>query len=340
MNRPASPPTLLEVRGLTVELPSAGRMLKVVDGLDLRLEAGQTLGLVGESGCGKSITALALMGMAPGARVTGSVRLEGEELVGMEEARLKALRGRAMAMVFQDPMTALNPVSTIATQMIRILRRHRGLTRRQARTAAVEFLGRTGIPDPGRRIDDHPHRLSGGMRQRVMLAMALSCGPRVLLADEPTTALDVTTQAQVLELIADIQGEYGMGVVLITHDLGVVAETCHRAAVMYCGMAVEEAPTPALFSSPGHPYTAALLESRPGGLHAPGSRLPVIPGTVPGPGEVLVGCPFALRCPKAAPVCASTRPPSIPRDVGRLACHFPVESRREFRRALITGGSQ
>ncbi len=322
-----SAPPLLEVRDLAIEFRTERGWIRAVDGLSFEMASGDTLGLVGESGCGKSVTALALLGLIPapaGRIVSGSIRLNGRDLVGLPERELRRLRGRDIAMIFQEPMTALNPVISVAGQMTRVLRQHTNLSRSQARTSAIEMLALTGIASPERRIDDFPHQLSGGMRQRVMIAMAMSCGPQLLVADEPTTALDVTTQAQVLDQLSAFQAKFGTAVLLISHDLAVIAESCRRALVMYCGQAVEEAHIEALFENPAHPYTAGLLASNPV-LAQPAGRLPIIPGSVPEPGAIPAGCRFAPRCSLARARCHRNAPPLIARDGRQYACFFPLD---------------
>ena len=306
----ASP--LLKVRDLVVEFNTDQGVVRAVDGVSFELNAGDTLGLVGESGCGKTVTGLALLGLVPappGRIVSGSIEFMGRDLVTLHENELRKIRGSEIAMIFQEPMTALNPVFRIGNQMMDVLRLHQGLTRSQAKAAAIEMLAKVGIPEPASRIDDYPHQLSGGMRQRVMIAMALSCGPKLLVADEPTTALDVTTQAQVLEQITKLQREFGMAMILVTHDLGVVAETCQRAVVMYCGRIVENSPIAALYSTPRHPYTSGLLASIPRLRDERVSELPVIPGMVPDLLNLPRGCRFADRCNKVQEQCREAIPP-------------------------------
>jgi oligopeptide/dipeptide ABC transporter ATP-binding protein len=317
---------ILEVRDLVVEFSTPQGVVRAVDGVSFEVRGNETLGIVGESGCGKTVTGLSLLGLIPsppGRIAGGSIRFEGRELVGLEEDELRSIRGADISMIFQEPMTALNPVFTVASQMSDVLMRHKGLTRAQARSAAIEMLAKVGIPAPQKRVDEYPHQLSGGMRQRVMIAMALSCGPRLLIADEPTTALDVTTQAQVLELINDLQQEFHMAVILVTHDLGVVAETCRRALVMYCGKIVEQAPVEQLFSSPRHPYTHGLLASipriRPDKLH----RLPTIEGRVPDLLHLPAGCRFADRCERAAAQCRTMEPALTGDGAAHYACFHP-----------------
>ncbi|HUP10449.1 MAG TPA: ABC transporter ATP-binding protein [Caldimonas sp.] len=313
---------LLAVQGLrTVFATDAGRV-PAVDGIDLEVEAGRTLALVGESGCGKSVTALSIMGLVPPpGRVTeGSVRFEGLELVGLDTRTLRDLRGSAMAMIFQEPMTSLNPAYTVGEQIVEALVRHRRITRTEAARRAIDALERVRIPAPAERFHEYPHRLSGGMRQRAMIAMALACEPRLLIADEPTTALDVTVQAQILELMKALQQETGMALVLITHDLGVVAEVADDVAVMYAGRIVERAPVGALFTAPEHPYTVGLLGSIPR-LDVERTRLAAIEGQVPNPLAPPPGCRFEPRCPFGDAGCRAAEPGL--REVGaahRAAC--------------------
>jgi peptide/nickel transport system ATP-binding protein len=318
---------LLEVTDLAIEFSTDAGKVRAVDGVSFSVAPGETIGLVGESGCGKTVTGLSLLGLIPsppGRVVAGSIRLQGRELTHLSEHEFRQVRGHEVSMIFQEPMTALNPVFRISSQMTDVLRRHQGLTRRQARAAAIEMLAKVGIPEPAARIDDYPHQLSGGMRQRVMIAMALSCGPKLLVADEPTTALDVTTQAQVLEQITRLQAEFGMAMILITHDLGVVAETCSKAIVMYCGSIVENSPVEELFAKPHHPYTAGLLNSIPRIRSQRLETLPVIAGMVPDLRDLPVGCRFADRCTKVQERCRVERPPLRSLSTGvEVACHDP-----------------
>ena len=296
---------LIEVRDLGIEFARGDGWVRVVDGVDLSLPAGRTLALVGESGCGKTVTALALMGLLPrrtGRIATGSIRFDGRELVDLAPGALRAIRGRDMAMIFQEPDTSLNPAFTVGDQIAEMARVHQGLGRRAAMLAAVEALERVDIPDPAARARHYPYELSGGMRQRAMIAMALVCRPRVLLADEPTTALDVTIQAQILELLATLRDELGMAMVFVTHDLGVVAEIADDVAVMYAGQIVEQATVDELFDHPKHPYTEALLLALPQSA-TPGERLATIPGQVPDPAAWPTGCHFAARCAHAEDRC-------------------------------------
>jgi len=297
---------LLEVRGLRTEFTVDEGRFPAVDGVDLTVEAGRTLALVGESGCGKSVTALSIMGLVKPA--AGSVRFAGRELVGMGQRELLDLRGNGMAMIFQEPMSSLNPAFTVGDQIVEGLLRHRALSRPQAQARAIEVLRQVRIPAPEQRFHEYPHKLSGGMRQRVMIAMALACRPQLLIADEPTTALDVTIQAQILELMRTLQAETGTAVILITHDLGVVAEVADDVAVMYSGRIVEQAPVRAIFEEPQHPYTVGLLGSIPR-LDVARSRLASIEGQVPNPLRRPNGCHFADRCPFVLEHCRAEAPP-------------------------------
>ena len=307
--------SVLDVRELRTVFATDGGELVAVDGVSFRVEPGRTLAIVGESGCGKSVTALSIMGLvaSPGRIAGGSIRFEGRELVGMARRELQDLRGNAMAMIFQEPMSSLNPAFTIGEQIVESLLRHRAIGRRQAEERAVAMLRRVRIPAPEQRFREHPHQLSGGMRQRAMIAMALACEPKLLIADEPTTALDVTIQAQILELMRTLQEENGTAIVLITHDLGVVAEVADDVAVMYAGRIVEHAPVRSLFAEPQHPYTIGLLGSMPR-LDGDAARLAAIEGQVPSPLERRAGCSFAPRCPFAEERCRSDDPPLRPLD--------------------------
>ena len=318
---------LLEVENLCVAFEDGREATRAVDDVSFAIEPGRTLGIVGESGCGKSVSCLAIMGLLTGAAggvATGKIRLDGRELTGLPERRMRRIRGADMSMIFQEPMTALNPVYTIGAQMSSVLRRHASLGPRAARRNAREMLERVGIPLAQQRLDEYPHELSGGMRQRVMIAMALSCRPRLLIADEPTTALDVTTQAQVLEQIKALQHELGTAVILVTHDLGVVAETCDDAVVMYCGQMVEQAPVAALFDAPRHRYTQGLIDAVPRLRTRRLKRLPVIPGTVPELSNLPPGCRFAARCTHADKHCRRVQPALEPMGQSRVACFHPV----------------
>ena len=301
-------PYLLEVRNLQTHFPTRAGLVRAVDGVSFHVDRGELLGLVGESGCGKSITALSVMRLItpPGKIVDGEISFDGENLLAASEERMREIRGDDIAMIFQDPMTSLNPVYTVGEQIAEALRLHRKLSRREARQAAIEAMREVAIPDPARRVDDYPHQLSGGMRQRVMIAMALACDPKLLIADEPTTALDVTIQAQILELLNELRRTRELGVLLITHDLGVVAEVADRVAVMYTGRIVEESPVEELFARPKHPYTEGLLRSVPKltAEHvAKAERLETIEGMVPSPTALPPGCHFAPRCSHRMPRC-------------------------------------
>jgi len=302
---------LLSVRNLIIEFMTRYGPVRAVDGISFDVYPNETLGIVGESGCGKTVTGLSLLRLIPsppGRIVAGEILLQGRDLTKISEDEMQSLRGDEISMIFQEPMTALNPVLTVGTQMIDVLTRHRPLNRRQAKTEAIEMLSKVGIPVPKKRINEYPHEMSGGMRQRVMIAMALSCSPKLLIADEPTTALDVTTQAQVLEQILKLQEEFNMAVILITHDLGVVAETCQRALVMYCGEIVERASIEALFETPQHPYSQGLLDSIPKLREEKLGELPIIPGMVPDLLHLPAGCRFADRCSRVTDECRLQRP--------------------------------
>jgi len=303
---------LLEVRGLKTHFSTEDGMVHAVDGVDLHIDAGETLGVVGESGCGKSVTAFTIMRLIPippGRIVAGEIRWRGRDLLKLGDDAMRAIRAKEIAMVFQEPMTSLNPVYTVGEQIAEVLRLHEGLSRRAALARAADMLKLVHIPHPDRRVNDYPHQFSGGMRQRVMIAMALSCNPKLLIADEPTTALDVTIQAQILELINDLKDRLGMAVMLITHAMGVVAESAQRVVVMYAGKVVEEAPVEEIFRSPRHPYTQGLIKSIPRLDTVPGSRrLETIPGVVPSLLNPAPGCRFAARCPYAIDECRAATP--------------------------------
>ncbi|HEX6993429.1 MAG TPA: ABC transporter ATP-binding protein [Gammaproteobacteria bacterium] len=318
---------LLSIENLVVEFRGDAGTIRAVDGLTLAISPGERVGLVGESGCGKSVTALALLGLVPsppGRIAAGRVLFDGRDLTTLRETEMRRVRGAGIAMIFQEPMTALNPVFTIGSQMTEVLRRQRRLSPKEAKAEAIEWLDRVGIPDPVKRLGHYPHELSGGMRQRVMIAMALSCRPKLLIADEPTTALDVTIQAQVLDLMRSLTEETGAALILITHDLGVVAETCRRACVMYTGKLVEDAPVETLFAAPRHPYTSGLLASVPRVREDRLERLPTIPGMVPDLARLPAGCSFRERCPNAVASCRVAPPPLRDVGVARVACYNPV----------------
>jgi peptide/nickel transport system ATP-binding protein len=307
---PQTQDPLLQISDLSVAFDGAdGRRVVAVDGVSLSVQSGRTLGIVGESGSGKSVTSLSVMGLLPkdNARITGSIRFKGEELLGADVTRQRDLNGNQMAMIFQEPMTSLNPAYTIGDQIAEVILRHRNVSPAEANARAVEMLRKVRIPTPEQRFFDYPHRLSGGMRQRVMIAMALALDPQLLIADEPTTALDVTIQAQILRLIRSLQKEQQTAVILITHDLGVVAEVCDDVAVMYAGQVVEQAPVADIFSFPQHPYTVGLLGSLPR-LERRADRLAAIDGAVPDMSRPQTGCRFADRCPFADSACRAHDP--------------------------------
>jgi oligopeptide/dipeptide ABC transporter ATP-binding protein len=313
---------VLDVRDLSVSMALSDGDYPVVTDVDLRLQPGERLALVGESGSGKTVTVLALLRLLPGMAQVTADRLEvaGHRMLEQDERRLNALRGDDVAMVFQDPMASLNPVLRVERQLTAPMRRHLGLSSREARVRALDLLRQVGIPDPERCLRAHPHELSGGMRQRVMIAMALSCSPKLLLADEPTTALDVTIQAQIVQLLVDLSDELGLACLLVTHDLGVVARFAHRVAVMYAGRIVEEGPVRDVFADPRHPYTRALLASIP--TTTTSGRLSQIDGVPPGLRDRAQGCAFTPRCPAAIDVCRSLVPPLVEHEEGHAAaCH-------------------
>jgi len=306
-------PHLLEIRGLKVDFATDYGVAHAVDGVDLAIDRGETLGVVGESGCGKTVTAMSvlrLIAMPPGRIAGGEILWQGRDLVPLGAEAMRRVRSKEIGIVFQEPMTSLNPVYTIGEQIAEVVRLHEGLGRRAALERTVEMLRLVHIPNPERRVRDYPHQFSGGMRQRVMIAMALACNPQLLIADEPTTALDVTIQAQILDLIAEMKDRLGMAVMLITHAMGVVAETAQRVVVMYAGRVVEEAPVGELFARPRHPYTQGLIRSIPR-LDTAGrkTRLEAIAGVVPSLFDLPPGCSFAPRCPFARAACIATPPP-------------------------------
>jgi len=303
---------LLEVDHLRVTLQTSRGAADALRGVSFSLDRGQTLGLIGESGCGKSITALALMGLLPeGAQVAGSIRFDSQELTTLDEAQLCRLRGDRIGMVFQEPMTALNPLHTVGRQIAESLRLHKDLSAAAARAEALRLLQRVQLPQARERLDAYPHQLSGGQRQRVVIAIALACGPDLLVADEPTTALDVTVQREVLELILELVREDGMGLLLISHDLGVMADTVQRLLVMYGGTVVESGPTAAVFERLAHPYTRGLFAARPRLGLPRGTRLATIAGRVPELADMPAGCPFADRCDRVVDACRTTPPPAV-----------------------------
>jgi oligopeptide/dipeptide ABC transporter ATP-binding protein len=322
--------TLLEIRDLKTYFDMEEGVVKAVDGVSYSIAKGETLGVVGESGCGKSVTAMSILGLnpVPPARYAGGeILFRGRDLLKAGEDELRAVRGNDIAMIFQEPMTSLNPVYTVGSQIGEVLELHRKMSRREARDHAIGMLEKVGIPSAETRIDEYPHQMSGGMKQRVMIAMALACGPALLIADEPTTALDVTIQAQILELLKAMQAEFGMSILLITHDLGVVAETSNHVAVMYGGRIVEYAETDELFARPRHPYTWGLFQSLPEMHRAGDARLREIAGTVPNPLDLPSGCPFRTRCMNAETRCAEEEPQLMSvGDSHLLACHSPVSA--------------
>ena len=317
---------LLEIEDLAVAFGPPANPTTVVDGVGFSVDARETVALVGESGSGKSVTALAIMRLLqePGRLTRGAIRFDGRDLALLDERAMSAIRGDRIAMIFQEPMSSLNPMLSIGGHVAEPLRLHRGLSRRAARSRAITLLDRVGIPSAAQRFDDYPHRMSGGMRQRVMIAAALACEPALLIADEPTTALDVTIQAQIMDLLSDLQAEFGMGILFITHDLGVVAEQAHRVVVMYAGRLVERAKTAKLFTAAAHPYSAALLRCIPD--EDAGDRLAVIEGTVPTLTALPPGCRFEPRCPRAADACRSAEPPLVTLGPNHAAaCIRPLE---------------
>ena len=309
---------LLEIKNLRTYFETENGTVRAVDGVDLAVNEGDTLGVVGESGCGKTVLALSIMRlipMPPGRIVSGSIIFDGTDIVRLKEGEMRRIRGKDISMIFQEPMTSLNPVFRVGDQISEVTRLHLGLSREDALAKAVEMLGLVGMPSPGDRINDYPHQMSGGMRQRVMIAMALSCNPRLMLADEPTTALDVTIQAQIIELINKLKGEVGTSVIMITHDLGVIAEAAQNACVMYAGKVVEYCNVSGLFSTPLHPYTAGLMESIPRGA---GGYLKTIPGVVPSLYELPSGCSFQDRCSEVMEVCREREPQLMEKSPGHM----------------------
>ena len=321
---------LLEVTALQTHFATPDGVVRAVEGLSFTVAAGETLAIVGESGCGKSVTSMSILRLIPipPGRIAGSIRFQGQELLDLPEAGMRRIRGNEIAMIFQEPMTSLNPVLTIGRQITETLRLHQGLSAQAAAARAAETLSLVGIPAPERRAREYPHQLSGGMRQRVMIAMALACNPKLLIADEPTTALDVTIQAQILELMRGLKQRIGSAIMLITHDLGVVAETAERVVVMYAGRKVEEAPVAAMFARPAHPYTVGLLGAVPKLVAEAGgavrTRLAEIPGLVPSLRARIAGCAFAPRCARADDRCRTEAPALRPLASGHeAACHYP-----------------
>ncbi len=326
MAEPGAHEPVLAVQDLVTEFRTEQGIVRAVDGVSFSIPPRSTLGVVGESGSGKSVTALSVMRLvgAPGRIASGRIEYRGTDLLGLAPEAMRAIRGNRIAMIFQEPMTSLNPVFTVGEQVAEAVRLHQRKSRGDARAAAVAMFRLVGIPSPETRVDDFPHQLSGGMRQRVMIAMALACKPDLLIADEPTTALDVTIQAQILELLRELQRELGMAILLITHDLGVVAESCDEVVVMYAGRVVERAATATLFAAPRHHYTAGLLRSIPRAGDT--GRLVEIPGMVPALSELSVGCKFADRCPAAEPLCLADEPPLVQLGASHVRCHYPLDA--------------
>ena len=319
---------LIKVKDLRTSFFTPEGEVRAIDGVSFSIDEGKTLGLVGESGCGKSVTSLSIMRLIaspPGKIVGGEIFYRGRDLLRLKNEEMRKIRGNEISMIFQEPMTSLNPVFTVGNQIGEAIKLHQGLGRKETRAKTIEMLRLVKIADPESRVDAYPHQLSGGMRQRIMIAMALSCNPSLLIADEPTTALDVTIQAQILELIKELQQKIGgMALLLITHDLGVVAEQADDVAIMYAGKIVEKTSAPVLFARPLHPYTIGLLLSLPGAGGAKKKRLDAIPGMVPSPLNLPSGCRFRDRCPKAAGICAEGEPELLENETGHwVACHFP-----------------
>ncbi len=318
--------TLLDIRNLSVDFATRTGRFRAVDGVDLSVEAGEVVAIVGESGSGKSVAMLAVMGLLPDSATVTADRLEfeGQDLLRLPARERRKIIGRDIAMIFQEPVASLNPCFTVGFQIKEMLKRHTSLDREARQKRAIELLGMVGISEPERRLKAFPHQLSGGMSQRVMIAMATSCNPKLLIADEPTTALDVTIQAQILELLSDLQRDENMALILITHDMGVVAETAERVVVQYAGLQVERQPVRSLFRTPHHPYTSALLAALPDRVK--GERLPTIPGMVPGQHDRPTGCQFSPRCPFADDLCRAVDPPRQPEALGGALCHYPLNA--------------
>jgi peptide/nickel transport system ATP-binding protein len=341
--RRSAPSAFLEVKDLKIHFPTDDGLVKAVDGLSFSLDRGRTLGIVGESGSGKSVTSLGILGLHKGgsARISGQVWLDGDELVSATPEFVRRLRGAKMAMIFQDPLSAMHPYYTIGAQIIEAYRIHNDVSKEVARKRAIDLLGRVGIPAPNRRVDDYPHQFSGGMRQRAMIAMALSCDPHLLIADEPTTALDVTVQAQILDLIRGLQQEFGSAVIIITHDLGVVAELADDLVVMYAGKVVEQGTSEDLFYRPEHPYTWGLLSSMPRLDQEQQERLRPIKGSPPSLINVPPGCAFNPRCPycdRTGGRSTSEVPELLPTAPGhQVACHLDPQTRRRIWTEEVTG---
>lgn len=320
--------TILEVRDLQTHFFSKKTVTRAVDGVDFEVARGETLGIVGESGCGKSITSLSIMGLVPqppGKIVGGDIHFKGQNLLQLTDEQMRKIRGNKISMIFQEPMTSLNPVYSVGEQIAEVFRNHQRLGKKAAWEKAVEMLKLVGIPSPEKRAKQEPHELSGGMRQRVMIAMALACNPELLIADEPTTALDVTIQAQILDLLKSLQKELGTAVIMITHDMGVVAETCDKVAVMYAGKIVEYTDVDRLFDDPKHPYTVGLLKSIPR-ADRDVEELEAIPGSVPSPNDLPAGCSFSPRCPYATALCRAALPELVQNENGdKIRCWMYTE---------------
>jgi oligopeptide/dipeptide ABC transporter ATP-binding protein len=325
-------PDLIQVKNLRTSFFTPEGELRAIDGVSFEIAEGKTLGLVGESGCGKSVTSLSIMRLIaspPGKIVGGEILYRGRDLLKLNNEEMRKIRGNEISMIFQEPMTSLNPVFTVGNQIGEAIRLHQGLGKKETRAKTIEMLRLVKIADPESRVDNYPHQMSGGMRQRVMIAMALSCNPSLLIADEPTTALDVTIQAQILELIKELQQKFGMALLLITHDLGVVAERADQVAIMYAGKIVERASAQAIFARPFHPYTVGLLNSLPGTGGKKKKRLDAIPGVVPSPLRLPSGCRFRDRCPNAQAICAETEPQLVELEKGHtVACYFPASQKK------------
>jgi peptide/nickel transport system ATP-binding protein len=337
-------PDLLQVKDLQTSFFTPEGEVRAIDGVSFEIGEGKTLGLVGESGCGKSVTSLSIMRLIPsppGKIVGGEIFYRGRDLLRLNNEAMRRIRGNEISMIFQEPMTSLNPVFTVGNQIGEAIKLHQGLGKRETRQKTIDMLRLVKIADPESRVDSYPHQLSGGMRQRVMIAMALSCNPSLLIADEPTTALDVTIQAQILELMKELQQKIGgMALLLITHDLGVVSEQADNVAIMYAGKIVERSSTRAIFNRPFHPYTVGLLNSLPGIGGLKKKRLDAIPGMVPSPLHLPSGCRFRDRCPRAQEICAQTEPPLEEKEPGHtVACYFPhTETREQSRTEERMGG--
>lgn len=328
---------LLDIKGLKTYFYTDDGVVPAVDGVDIAINEGETVGIVGESGCGKSVTSLTTMRLTPGKVIEGSITFQQKDILALSDEEMRELRGNEMAMIFQEPMTSLNPVFTIGQQIGEAVEIHMKVSKPMARERSIEMLKRVGIPQPDQIVDEYPHQLSGGMRQRVMIAMAMACNPKLLIADEPTTALDVTIQAQILDLMRDLKEKQGTAIMMITHDLGVVAEMCDRVIVMYAGKVVEEADVVTLFTKPQHPYTQGLMKSIPS-LESAERRLYSIKGNVPIPGTIRDGCSFAPRCEFATELCRQKAPRLVEVEQGHLSrCWLHVEDREDTRHETAVG---